>query len=195
MNRKTFVKTSAWALAFFPFTKINAMLISDLIPETYFFENDGVIPNSKYPLLVYRNAFSERGNSGAEWLESKFKANNWYNSWRYGIYPFHHYHSNTHEVLGIFQGSAEIMTGGPKGKKMKISAGDIIIIPAGVGHQCLSHSDDFTVVGAYPDGMEPDLVREDKSKYTTSVHTIEKVKIPSSDPLLGTKKGLIQIWK
>lgn len=195
MNRKTFVKTSALALAFVPFVKIQAMLNLDLKPEEFVFKSDGIIPNGRLPLLVYRNAFSERGNSGAEWLEHTFKANNWYNSWRWGIYPFHHYHSNTHEVLGVFQGSAEVHMGGSKGKKMKISAGDILIIPAGVGHKCLSHSDDFTVVGAYPNGMEPDLVREEKIKYANSLQNIEKVKIPSNDPLLGKTKGLIKIWK
>jgi hypothetical protein len=32
--------------------------------ETFYFEDDGRIPNSKYPLLLYRDAFSER-----DWLE------------------------------------------------------------------------------------------------------------------------------
>jgi uncharacterized protein YjlB len=65
--------------------------------------------------LLYRNAFSDRGNKGADWLEKKFAANNWTNSWRWGVYPFHHYHSNTHEVLGVFRGSALLHLGGEKG--------------------------------------------------------------------------------
>ncbi|WP_370898447.1 cupin domain-containing protein [Chryseobacterium gossypii] len=167
----------------------------DIIPEEYFFGDDGIIPNSRYPLLVYRDAFTGRGDKGADWLESKFRENSWYNSWRWGIYPFHHYHSNTHEVLGVFQGSAELHLGGPQGKKLSVAAGDIMVIPAGVAHKCLSASDDFTVVGAYPNGAEPDLIKENEMKHDLSLTNIAEVQIPSSDPLLGKTGGLIKIWK
>lgn len=195
MNRKKFIKTSMMSFAMIPFVKLQAMLNAEIIPEKYIFKDDGVFPNSQYPLLVYRNACAVRGTQGAEWLERQFKQNNWYNSWKWGIYPFHHYHSNTHEVLGVFQGFAEVQMGGSKGKVLKISAGDIMVIPAGVGHKCLNHSKDFTVVGAYPEGKKPDLIKEDETeKRAVAVENIAAVQIPSHDPLLG-KKSLIQIWK
>lgn len=175
--------------------KIHAMKKLSFTPEEFFFEDDGIIPNSPYPLLVYRNAFAELGTAGAEFLENIFRKNNWSNSWRGGIYSFHHYHSNTHEVLGVFQGSAEVQMGGPNGQKIEISSGDMIVIPAGVGHQCLSHSDDFTVVGAYPDGMKPDLIKEEKDHYTVSLRHIQKVPKPSYDPLSGKDGDLIKRWK
>ncbi|MDF2932836.1 MAG: cupin protein [Chryseobacterium sp.] len=171
------------------------MLNQETVPEKYLFKDNGIIPNSKYPVLIYRNVFTDRGIKGAEWLEQKFKQNNWYNSWRWGIYPFHHYHSNTHETLGVFQGFAKVLIGGFKGKKVKISAGDIIIIPAGVGHKCLRHSEDFTVVGAYAEGKEPDLVKESETvKRDAALKNITEVPIPSQDPLMGNK-GLVHIWK
>lgn len=166
-----------------------------LSTEEYYFSDDGVIPNSKLPFLVYKNAFSARNTAGAEWLESTFKKNNWYNSWRWGIYDFHHYHSNTHEVLGVFQGNAKVMMGGPNGKEFNISAGDILVIPAGVGHKCISHSPDFTVVGAYPNGKSPDLVKEEPTKHSISKQTISKVPVPTTDPLLGKDDGLVKLWK
>lgn len=194
MDRKKFIKNSAMGLAFIPFVKLNAMLNLDVKHEEFFFKDDGIIPNSKYPLLVYKNAFSERGATGADWLEKKFKANDWYNSWRWGIYPFHHYHSITHEVLGCFQGNAEVHMGGPNGKKMKIEAGDILIIPAGVGHKCISHSNDFTVVGAYPNGMSWDLIKEEKNKHEQALKNIAQVPFPPEDPLFGNG-GLMKQWK
>ncbi|MDQ1096249.1 MULTISPECIES: cupin domain-containing protein [Chryseobacterium] len=163
-------------------------------PETYIFRDDGKIPNSNYPILVYRNVFSGRGTEGALWLEHLFKENGWHNFWKWTIYSFHHYHSNTHEVLGVFQGSAEICLGGPTGKKIMIEAGDILVIPAGVAHKCISSSDGFTVVGAYPEGKSPDLIRAEESNHDTAVLRIQQVTVPEQDPVLGNAGGLLKLW-
>jgi len=171
------------------------MSSEDTSPETYLFENDGNIPNSDYPLLVYRNVFSGTGGEGAAWLEHLFSENGWDNCWRWTIYPFHHYHSNTHEVLGIFQGSADLCIGGPAGKKMTVKSGDILVIPAGLAHRCISSSDGFTVVGAYPGGKSPDLIRAEESDHDTAVKRIRQVAVPDRDPVLGITGGLVKLWK
>jgi len=163
-------------------------------PEAIYFKDDGIIPNNKFPLLIYHNAFSERGSKGADWLETKFGEHNWTNTWRWGVYPFHHYHSNTHEVLGVFSGSALLHLGGEKGDKINVAAGDIIVIPAGVGHKCINHSDDFTVVGAYPNGLQPDLNKGEKGERPQTDKNIAAVPLPATDPLLGNA-GLLTIWK
>ncbi len=186
--------------AFFVFTFACIFCLTNMTrpstdPLSFHFEGDGSIPNSKYPLLVYKKAFSERGSKGAEWLERTFKENGWYNSWRWGVYPFHHYHSNTHEVLGVFEGSAALLMGGENGRKLTVEAGDVIVIPAGVGHKCLSRSDDFTVVGAYPDGKSPDLKKGEKGEYEQAVKSIAGIPMPATDPLLGKNAGLVKSWK
>jgi uncharacterized protein YjlB len=195
MKRKKFIKITGLSTAAI-IVQSPAMLPEQSIqPEALFFKDDGLIPNNKYPLLVYRNAFTERGNKGADWLESRFAVNNWTNTWRWGVYPFHHYHSNTHEVLGVFKGNALLHLGGEKGQKVNVQEGDIIVIPAGVGHKCISHSDDFTVVGAYPDGLSPDLKRGEKGERPQADQNIAAVPLPSTDPLLGKNTGLVSSWK
>lgn len=169
--------------------------MQDIQPKSFSFKDDGSIPNSSYPLLLYHDVFALRGSKGADWLEEKFASHHWNNTWRWGVYPFHHYHSNTHEVLGVFSGSALLHLGGEKGEKVKVEAGDIIIIPAGVGHKCISHSNDFTVVGAYPNSMEPDLNRGEKGERPGTDKNIAAVPFPSTDPLLGKEGGLMTIWK
>src|SRR6266849_5006542 len=136
MNRKKFLSFTGLSLTSL-FIHPKAIPMQQAEPEVYYFKDDGKIPNSKYPVLIYRNAFTARGDEGASWLEQTFAAHNWTNSWRNGIYPFHHYHSTSHEVLGVYNGSVLVQLGGESGKKLKIQAGDIVIIPAGVGHKNL----------------------------------------------------------
>ena len=171
------------------------MNAQNIQPETFFFKDDGIIPNNKLPLLLYRGVFTETGNTAAGWLEKTFKANNWHNGWRWGVYPFHHYHSNTAEVLGVFSGTAKLLLGGEKGKVLDVKPGDIIIIPPGVGHKCLSKSNDFTVVGAYPDSKSPDLLRGEKGDRPRADENIAKVPVPKTDPLQGTEGGIVDYWK
>jgi uncharacterized protein YjlB len=162
-------------------------------PEEFLFRDDGQIPNSKLPLLLYRNAFPQRNEEGASWLEQKFASNNWTNSWRNGIYPFHHYHSTSHEVLGIYSGKVLVHLGGEQGQKVELNAGDIVIIPAGVGHKNLG-STDLGVVGAYPEGRSWDLKRGLAGERPQADKNIAALPIPSTDPLLGKEAGLTKIW-
>jgi uncharacterized protein YjlB len=168
-------------------------LIKNMQPDKLFFKDDGEIPNSRFPLLIYRNAFPYRNREGAVWLERRFSENNWTNSWRNGIYPFHHYHSTSHEVLGVYSGNALLHMGGEQGEKVQVHAGDIIIIPAGVGHKNLG-SKNLGVVGAYPDGRSWDLNRGLAGERPQADMNIAALPIPSTDPLFGEEMGLQQIW-
>lgn len=164
-------------------------------PETFYFKDDGKIPNSKFPLLVYKNAFTEKSLEGASWLEKQFAKNNWTNSWRNGVFSYHHYHSISHEVLGVYAGNALLHMGGENGQKLEVSAGDVLIIPAGVGHKRLKSSHDFAVVGAYPNGSDYDILRGEPGDRPKAQQNIAKVPLPDYDPLTGKDEGLLKIWK
>lgn len=187
MNRKQFLTITI------PLFTMGATTHKD-DPTLLHFKDDGIIPNNRFPLILYRNAFQDRNTKGAEWLEKKFLTNNWSNSWRNGIFDFQHYHSLNHEVLGIYSGEALVLLGGDKGEKVKVQAGDIIIIPAGVGHKNLGSSS-LGVVGAYPNGGSVDILRGDPSDRPTADENIAKAAFPSADPFQGKDAGLITIWK
>jgi uncharacterized protein YjlB len=98
-------------------------------------------------------------------------------------------------VVGIYSGSAQLQLGGENGKKINVETGDVIIIPAGTGHKKLSASDDFAVIGAYPNGMEYDLLTGEEGERPGADNRIAKVPFPDSDPVLGTDGGITEFWK
>jgi uncharacterized protein YjlB len=164
-------------------------------PEQLTFKDDGVYPGSVLPLLLYRAAIMTEAEDGACILEREFTRNGWCNSWRNGVYSFAHYHSTSHEVLGVFHGSAKLRLGGEHGQIVEIQSGDVILIPAGVAHQSIGASRDFAVVGAYPDGRQWDLLRGLPGERPKSDRTIAALPIPECDPIYGAKGPLRQIWK
>jgi uncharacterized protein YjlB len=121
-------------------------------PHAIMFRDDGSIPNNaRLPFLLYRGAVDLSGSADpAAILEELFNANDWGDSWRNGIYEYVHYHSRTHEVLGIARGHARVRFGGNEGKIIALRSGDVVILPAGTGHQRISASKQLLVVGAYP---------------------------------------------
>ena len=160
--------------------------------ETHSFEDDGAIPNSPLPVLVYHQV-EEAGDPSA--CERLFAAHDWLGAWRDGIYSFHHFHSTAHEVLGIVRGSASVKLGGPGGRVFEVRRGDVLVLPAGTGH-CNSggQSGDFLVVGAYPDAMSWDIRHGDPAEHDEVVENIQAVPLPRADPVHGVGGPLGELW-
>jgi hypothetical protein len=94
-------------------------------PLTLTFADDGRIPNNPHlALLLYRAALTITGVTNPErLLVDAFTRNNWGNVWQNGIYPYTHYHSTTHEVLGVARGQATVRFGDERGKDVDLTAG------------------------------------------------------------------------
>lgn len=159
-------------------------------PETYIFTDDGRFPNSALPLLVYRGALP----ADAAAMERAFAAHGWSNGWRDGIFTYHHFHSTAHEALGIAAGEVRVAFGGPSGRMVTVRAGDVVVIPAGVGHRNEGQTADLLVVGAYPGGAEYDTRRGDPREHPAAVRAIAAVLLPSSDPVHGGDGALRAMW-
>ncbi len=165
--------------------------------HTYNFKVNRNFPNSKYPLIIYKGGcvVGKQPQVAVKAFQKLFNKNNWKNSWSNGIYTFHHYHSNTHECMGIAAGKAWVIFGGPGGRKLLLEKSDIVIIPAGLGHKCSKASADFLCVGAYPGGKEYDTNVGKKQELEAAKKRIEKLRIPAMDPVFG-KEGFIKtFWK
>jgi len=168
---------------------------ADIEPTAIQFADDGLVPNNSMPFLVYKGVVALDSREPEATIEKLFGGNGWGAMWRNGVYDFLHYHATVHEVLGIARGSARVRFGGDKGKVLEISAGDVAILPAGTGHQCLSSSSDFSVVGAYPPGPPMDLVRPSPEAHVKALKTIPMVALPRTDPVMGKDGPLVRLWK
>jgi len=115
-------------------------------------------------------------------------------AWRDGIFPFHHFHSTAHEVLGIARGTADVILGGPSGRHFALAAGDVVVLPAGTGHCNAGSSADLLVVGAYPNGMRWDLRRGDPAERDEVLANIARVPTPDQDPVRGRDGPLVERW-
>ena len=127
-------------------------------------------------------------------IEKLFGANGWGAMWRNGVYDYVHYHATVHEVLGVARGNAVVRFGGDGGTEVAIAAGDVAILPAGTGHQCLSSSRDFSVVGAYPPGPPMQITRPTPENHAKALKTIPEVKVPQTDPVRGADGPLVRLW-
>ncbi len=162
---------------------------------THVFEDDGMFPNNpRLPVLVYKGALHLHPSDQPEKIMEIFARNNWTNGWKDTVFTYHHYHSKTHEVLGIFCGTADIILGGPEGTCVELNRGDVVIIPAGVAHKCINSSPDFLCVGAYPDGREYDTNYGKAEEREQALANIQTVPLPSTDPVFGSSGPLNERW-
>jgi uncharacterized protein YjlB len=152
------------------------------------------VPNSALPVLLYRSALPA-GPDLASLLEELFAENGWRGLWRNGIFPYHHFHDDAHEVLGIARGHALVQLGGAAGPEIRLAAGDVVILPAGTGHKRLSASADLLVIGGYPPGQERPSLRTGGDAGAAVAARCAGVPLPASDPVTGAAGALPQLWR
>lgn len=177
-------------------------------------ENEAMPNNPELPVLVYRKIFDTHTADKHKKFQQCFEQNGWQGIWKNGLYDYHHFHSASHEALGIANGVAEIQLGGEGGKTLTLEAGDLIVLPAGTGHKRLSASENLVIIGAYPAGQEHyDLCRhkygdhkkassqnqngsqKNQSGLQNMTATISAVPLPQSDPIYGANGPLLQQWR
>ena len=164
-------------------------------PRPEHFAPSGTVPNNILPVLIYRLDLPQDARDPAAFFEQLFARNGWGNSWRDGVYPFHHFHSTAHEVLGIARGRAKLRLGGEGGRDFDVEAGNVLLVPAGTGHRRVSAAADFLVVGAYPGGQNWDLIRADEAseaELQVALQNIARVPLPDRDPVSGQT---IELWR
>lgn len=180
-------------------------MADEVTPEEHPFEPDGTAINSRFPLLVYRNAVAPEADGDLEKvMKATFFRNDWSNNWTYrGVYQYPHFHSTSHEVLGVVRGRMPLRLGGVGQPTMTFAAGDVILVPAGVSHtsfsddehRALGGTDDVLMVGGYFEGRDWDLMRDGElsdGEMRAAVKRIMSLPIPAKDPVYG---HTIDAWR
>lgn len=155
-------------------------------PETLLLAGDGAIPNNpRLPVLLWRGALA--ADAGPKAAEALFAAHGWPPAWRNGIHPWHHFHPNAHEALAIVAGTAQVQLGGEHGPVLALHAGDIVALPAGVGHRNLRATANLLVVGAYPPGTVPRESRAatDPGAFAAAARAVAATPDPPCAPVDG----------
>lgn len=160
-----------------------------------FAPSQGIPNHSKYALLRYSKVFRSFPAALPEMFECLFDNHSWPGAWRNGVFDYHHFHSTAHEVLGLANGTACVLFGGEGGTVLELSAGDVVVIPAGVGHKALEASRDLLVVGSYPADQMPDLQRAMPGEGMRFAQQIASVPDPVADPIYGLRGPLLSHWK
>ncbi|MCB1882552.1 MAG: cupin domain-containing protein [Geminicoccaceae bacterium] len=160
------------------------------------FADDGRIPNNPdFPALACAGALPAAGLT-PEAAIALLRRNGWGGAWTNGVFSYHHYHSRAHEVLVVTGGGALLRLGGEAGEDVRVTAGDLLLLPAGTGHRRLDADAAFTVVGAYPPGQEDyDVLRGDPAERPAALERIGALPIPPTDPLYGGEGPLLGCWR
>lgn len=172
--------------------------LKDLKVLKYQIPQHGLVPNTSIqqkPLMIYKSAFPSSTN--ASQIESHLSSVGVVTpQWRFTMYNFDHFHSTSHEVLGIAAGKAKLCFGheeNPKCVQEILEKGDVIIMPAGVSHRLLEDlSGGFSMVGCYPTGCNWDMCYGKKGE-ESKVEQIKDVKWFTKDPVYGEEGPTLEV--
>ena len=81
-------------------------------------------------------------------------------------------------------------------RTFELRAGDVVVLPAGTGHQRLIASADFVVIGGYPPHGSYNLCRGDNRPSASGRwRRSRRCRCRQSDPVQGKNGALVNLWR
>ncbi|WVW80520.1 hypothetical protein I302_102505 [Kwoniella bestiolae CBS 10118] len=164
------------------------------IPAYQNFPNTSLRP---YPLMIYHSAYPS--SLSASTVEQHLSSVGVVQpAWRYTMYKQHHYHSTVDEVLVVVNGAAKLCFGGsvsnPDKVEAEVSKGDVMVVPAGVGHALIEDKGSFEMVGCYPEGSGNwDMCTGEDGEKDKNRKTIRELGWLKGDPMYRDQGPVVDV--
>ncbi|KAH9905451.1 RmlC-like cupin domain-containing protein [Xylariomycetidae sp. FL2044] len=188
---------------------MNPTPLSALRVTKHHIPQHGGLPNTSIqnqPLVHYHGAIPRSASASA--IEAHLTSVDVVApQWRFTMYRTTHFHSTTHEVLCISRGRARLCFGGeanPGKVETEVEKGDVMVVPAGVGHRLLEDLSEveeeeeegggsgFEMVGSYPKGCSWDMCYGKKGE-EAKVAGIKKLGWFERDPIYGDRGPVLDV--
>ncbi|KAH8797960.1 hypothetical protein F5884DRAFT_905795 [Xylogone sp. PMI_703] len=173
--------------------------MDSIIPEQHVIPPNRYALNSSLPVLIYRDVLPLPLSE--EKTTIFLEEHDWEKRGVWGHISTRHYHPNSHECYGIFQGESTLLLGQGQsdengGLEIDVHAGDVIVLPAGTAHCCLQSTADYRYIGVYPKGCP--RWRNELGKALPDIENLNKeisaVAMPTQDPVMGNDGPLLRLW-
>ena len=160
-------------------------------PARHLLADNGVVPNSALPALVYKQAAPQRSDLD-DWFRTTFAENRWVGARDDMLSDTDHYHSTAFAVFGVVSGSGEVALGGSGAVEIALNARDVVVLPAGVS--CRRVSGDLRVISAFFEEPHPDTLTVEPVEHDAAAERINNVSPPDVDPIYGDNGPLDRIY-
>ncbi|OCT49062.1 cupin domain protein [Cladophialophora carrionii] len=172
-----------------------------LDPEIHHLQPNAYAPNSDLPVLIYRDVLPLPVNEST--ATTFLEGHGWERRGVWGHIAVRHFHPNSHECYGIFQGQSTLLLGcgssdpsTASGLHVDVHVGDVVILPAGTAHCSVESTPDYRYVGVYPKGCP--RWRNELGKEPIDEKALRKeilaVALPTQDPVTGPDGALMRLW-
>ncbi|CAG9948963.1 unnamed protein product [Clonostachys rosea f. rosea IK726] len=170
-------------------------MASKMQVNCYYLGSNQDAPNNTLPVLHYQDVLPQPATEAS--VTEFLTRNKWEKRGTWGHIGIRHFHPNSHECYGIFQGSSKLLIGKIKqgdGVEINVKSGDVIVLPAGTAHSSIESSPNYRYIGVYPQGC-PKWRNEMGKKPAEQFHaTIQDVAMPEADPVYGESGPLTRLW-
>ncbi|KAL4902952.1 hypothetical protein BDW74DRAFT_180249 [Aspergillus multicolor] len=171
-----------------------------ITPNTYYLPRTEHTPNNPLPVLHYKDVLPQPRTE--EEATNFLTAHKWEKRGTWGPIWQSHFHSNSHECYGVFQGSSTLLLGAAGGDgvsdvglRITVNTGDVIVLPAG-GHSSVESTDDYKYIRVYPEGCPRWRNEFGKTPIDSKAFKdeIASAGFPEEDPVYGKDGPLMQLW-